>query len=70
MEELKKVLADALDFGMTINEINEEIVHLYCYVDFAPACRATTVFMNLVNERRSKGIYDEQGREGTIKYFV
>ena len=29
VEGLKKVLADALDFGMTINEINEEIVHLY-----------------------------------------
>ena len=65
VEGLKKVLADALDFGMTINEINEEIVHLYCYVGFAPACRATTVFMNLVNERRSKGIHDEQGREAS-----
>lgn len=65
VEGLKKVLADALDFGMTINEINEEIVHLYCYVGFAPACRATTVFMNLVNERRSKGIHDEQGRKAS-----
>ena len=65
VEGLKKVLADALDFGMTINEINEEIVHLYCYVGFAPACRATTVFMNLVNERRSEGIHDEQGQEAS-----
>lgn len=65
VEGLKKVLADALDFGMTINEINEEIVHLYCYVGFAPACRATTVFMNLVNERCSEGIHDEQGQEAS-----
>lgn len=65
VDSLKKVLADALDFGMTINEINEEIVHLYAYLGFAPACRATTVFMNLVNERRNQGIYDEQGREAS-----
>ena len=62
---LKKVLTEALDFGMTINEINEEIVHLYAYLGFAPACRATIVFMELVNERRGKGIHDEQGREAS-----
>ena len=55
VEGLKKVLADALDFGMTINEINEEIVHLYCYVGFAPACRATTVFMNLSESKYARG---------------
>lgn len=65
VEGLKKVLADALDFGMTINEINEEIVHLYAYVGFAPACRATIVFMDLVHERRDRGICDEQGREAS-----
>ena len=65
VQRLKEVLTDALNFGMTINEINEEIVHLYCYVGFAPACRATTVFMNLVNERRKQGIYDKQGRDAS-----
>lgn len=65
VERLKKVLTDALDSGMTINEMNEEIVHLYCYVGFAPACRATTVFMNLVDERRSRGLHDAQGREAS-----
>lgn len=63
VEGLKKVLTEALDSGITINEINEEIVHLYAYLGFAPACRATMVFMDLVNERRGKGIHDEQGRE-------
>lgn len=65
VEGLKKVLTEALDFGMTINEINEEIVHLYAYLGFAPACRATIVFMNLVNERRNNGIHDKQGREAS-----
>lgn len=65
VERLKQVLTDALNFGMTINEINEEIVHLYCYFGFAPACRAALVFMDLVNERRSQGIHDEQGREAS-----
>lgn len=63
VERLKQVLADALDFGLTINEINEEIIHLYCYVGFAPVCRANIVFMELVEERRNRGINDEQGRE-------
>ena len=63
VERLKQVLADALDFGITINEINEEIIHLYCYVGFAPACRANIVFMELVEERRNRGIHDDQGRE-------
>lgn len=63
VEGLKKVLTEALDSGITINEVNEEIVHLYAYLGFAPACRATMVFMDLVNERRGKGIHDEQGRE-------
>lgn len=65
VEGLKKVLTEALDFGMTINEVNEEIVHLYAYVGFGPACRATIVFMNLIEERRSKGIHDEQGRDAS-----
>lgn len=63
VERLRQVLADALDFGLTINEINEEIIHLYCYVGFAPVCRANIVFMELVEERRNRGINDKQGRE-------
>lgn len=65
VEGLKKVLTEALEFGMTINEINEEIVHLYAYLGFAPACRATIAFMNLIEERRGKGIHDEQGRNAS-----
>ncbi len=65
VEGLKKALTEALDFGMTINEINEEIVHLYAYVGFAPACRATITFMNVVEERRNMGIHDEQGRDAS-----
>ena len=62
---LKAALTDALDAGLSINELNEEIVHLYCYVGFAPSCRATIMLMNLVAERKAAGIEDEQGREAT-----
>ena len=61
VERLKEVLAEALDFGMSINEINEEVVHLYCYLGFAPSCRTNIVFMNLVNERQKMGITDQRG---------
>lgn len=63
LSRLKAVLADALDYGMTINEINEELIHLYCYVGFAPVCRAIAVFMELVEERRVQGKNDVQGCE-------
>ena len=62
---LKAALTDALDAGLSINELNEEIVHLYCYVGFAPSCRATIILMNLIDERCACGIHDEQGREAS-----
>lgn len=64
-EGLKEALSNALNAGISINELNEEFVHLYCYIGFAPACRATITLMNLVEERKVRGFNDEQGREAT-----
>ena len=36
---LKIALNEALDAGLTINEINEALAHLYAYVGFPPSIR-------------------------------
>lgn len=65
-EKLQKSLSNALEAGLTINEINEEIAYLYAYLGFAPSCRAAKVFMDLVNERARQGKLDIQGREANL----
>jgi 4-carboxymuconolactone decarboxylase len=62
---LKGALADGLAAGLTINEINEELAHLYAYCGFAASVRGTNLFRDVVQERRAQGIQDSQGREAT-----
>ncbi|GAB3241598.1 carboxymuconolactone decarboxylase family protein [Hymenobacter seoulensis] len=62
---LKVALASALEAGLTINEINEELAHLYAYCGFAASVRGTNLFREVVEERRAQRIQDSQGREAT-----
>jgi len=62
---LKIALNEALDAGLTINEINEALAHLYAYVGFPPSIRGINTFSEIVKEREAKGISDEKGREAT-----
>ena len=65
LEHLKPALAEALEAGMTINEINEVLVHSYAYCGFPRSLRAIQTFMQVVNERKAKGFDDPVGREAT-----
>ena len=65
MGNLKIALNEALDGGLTINEINEALAHLYAYVGFPPSIRGINTFSEVVKEREAKGINDEKGREAT-----
>ncbi len=63
--KLKAALSDGLDSGLTINEINEELAHLYAYCGFAASVRGTNLFQEVVQARRAQGIQDNHGREAT-----
>jgi alkylhydroperoxidase/carboxymuconolactone decarboxylase family protein YurZ len=63
--QLKVALQEALDAGLTINEINEVFAHLYAYVGFPPSIRGIHLFREVVDERQARGINDEKGREST-----
>ena len=66
LEHLKTALAQALDTGMTVNEVNEVLVHAYAYCGFPRSLRAVQTFMQVVDERKARGIDDPVGREATV----
>ena len=63
LEHLKPALVGALEAGMTINEINEVLIHAYAYCGFPRSLRAIQTFMQVVDERKANGINDVVGRE-------
>lgn len=63
--KLKKALNKGLETGLTINEIKEIIVHTYAYCGFPKSIRALQTFMELLEERKQKGLLDEMGKEAT-----
>lgn len=62
-EQLKPAFEKALDRGMTINEINEVLIHAYAYCGFPRSLRAIQTFMQVVDKRKANGINDAVGRE-------
>lgn len=65
LEHLKTALAQALDAGMTVNEVNEVLIHAYAYCGFPRSLRAIQTFMQVVDERKAKGFSDTVGREAS-----
>jgi 4-carboxymuconolactone decarboxylase len=62
MAPLKKALANGLNAGLTINEIKEILVQLYAYGGFPRSLNALNAFMEVLKERKQKGVKDEAGR--------
>jgi 4-carboxymuconolactone decarboxylase len=65
LEHLKTHLNSGLDAGLTINEIKEVLVQLYAYCGFPRSLNGINTFMNVVEERKAKGITDVEGKEAT-----
>ena len=63
---LKVALSDGLDYGLTVNEIKEVLVHTYAYCGFPRSIRGLQTFMEVINERKAKGIIDKMGKEASI----
>ena len=65
LSELKTELNTGLEAGLTINQIKEVIVHLYAYCGFPRSIRGLQTFMEVLNERKAKGINDVLGAEAS-----
>ena len=63
--KLKTALNAGLDAGVTINEIRESLVHLYAYCGFPRSLRGIMTFMEVIEERKAKGITDKVGAEAS-----
>jgi len=64
-DTLKATLNEALDAGLTVNEANEVIVHVYAYAGFPRSFNGMMTFMSVMDERQAKGIKDEMGKEAS-----
>tara|TARA_R110002096_G_scaffold279375_1_gene473584 strand:- start:7076 stop:7816 length:741 start_codon:yes stop_codon:yes gene_type:complete len=64
-DNLKTGLSQGLDNGLTINEIKEELVHLYAYTGFPKSIIGLKVFIEVLDERKVNGIKDIQGKEAS-----
>jgi alkylhydroperoxidase/carboxymuconolactone decarboxylase family protein YurZ len=64
-DNLKTGLSQGLDNGLTINEIKEELVHLYAYTGFPKSISGLKVFITVLDERKINGIKDIQGKEAS-----
>lgn len=60
---LKQALENAIEDGMTINEVKEFLVQAYAYCGFPRSLRAITTLDELLKERKQKGIKDNYGKE-------
>jgi 4-carboxymuconolactone decarboxylase len=65
LEHLKTQLNSGLDAGLTINEIKEVLVQLYAYCGFPRSLNGINTFMNVVEERKAKGITDVEGKDAS-----
>ena len=65
IDRLVPALNQGLDDGLSINEIKEVMVHLYAYTGFPRSLNALFTLMGVVDERKTKGIEDVQGKEAS-----
>lgn len=63
MPRLNVALNTGLDSGLSISEAKEILVQLYAYVGFPRALNALGELMEVVEERKQRGIQDAPGRE-------
>jgi alkylhydroperoxidase/carboxymuconolactone decarboxylase family protein YurZ len=66
LQQLKSALKEGLDAGLSINEIKEAIVHLYAYCGFPRSIRGLQTFIEVLDDRKARGIKDELGAEASL----
>jgi 4-carboxymuconolactone decarboxylase len=61
MDKLNQALVHGLEQGLTINQIKAILVQSYAYAGFPRSLNALTTFMQLLEQRKVKGIIDAEG---------
>jgi 4-carboxymuconolactone decarboxylase len=59
---LQTVLAQGLQAGLTVNEEKEVLVQLYAYCGFPRSLSGINTLMQVLEERKAKGIHDVEGK--------
>ncbi len=65
LQLMKPALNKGLDDGLTINQIKEAIVHTYAYCGFPRSIRGLQTLIEVIEERKAKGIIDQMGKEAS-----
>ena len=65
LQALKPALNQGLEAGLTVNETKEVLVHLYAYCGFPRSIRGLQTFMEVLEERKAKGINDKMGADAS-----
>ena len=65
IDSLKTALPSGLEAGLTINEINEVLVQMYAYAGFPRSLNGINAFVDVLENRKEKGIKDPQGEQAT-----
>ncbi len=63
LQKLKTALNEGLDAGLTISEIKEILIQMYAYAGFPRSLNGINTFMDVLEERKQRGIKDVPGRE-------
>lgn len=63
LQKLKIALNEALDAGLTINEIKEVLVQMYAYAGFPRSLNGINTFDEVVKQRQQQGKKDRVGPE-------
>lgn len=66
LPNLKTALNEALDNGMTVNEVKEVLVQMYAYCGFPRSLNGINTLIAVLDERKAAGIVDEIGRDATL----
>lgn len=61
IDALTPALAQGLDNGLSVNEINEVLIQMYAYAGFPRALNGISAFISVVEKREADGIRDEVG---------
>jgi 4-carboxymuconolactone decarboxylase len=65
LNKLQKEIVVGFESGLTINQIKEIQVHTYAYCGFPRSIRGLQTLMQVIDERKSKGIRDPWGDDAT-----
>ncbi len=63
LQKLQMAVNEGLDAGLTINEMKEILVQMYAYAGFPRSLNGITTLMDVLEERKQRGIKDELGKE-------